>query len=129
MALLRDRLALGAAAAGLVRAGGRARAAELRDRLCFLPAGAAINPATARLALWRRAGSTRLRGGGLARLLAEVGDGAVDGGGDGADLAAVVDGSGDCAHHGDPATDSMSIRPPVPPRSGHRFHEDPATLA
>ena len=33
-----------------------------------------------------------------------------------------------CAHHGDPATDSMNIRPPIPRRSGHRFHEHPATL-
>jgi transposase len=27
-----------------------------------------------------------------------------------------------CAHHGDPATDSMNIRPPIPRRSGHWFH-------
>jgi hypothetical protein len=33
-----------------------------------------------------------------------------------------------CAHHGDPATDSMSIRPPIPWRSGHLFHEHPAAL-
>ena len=33
-----------------------------------------------------------------------------------------------CAHHVDPATDSMNIRPPIPRRSGHRFHEHPATL-
>jgi len=33
-----------------------------------------------------------------------------------------------CAHHGDPATDSMNIRPPIPRRSGHWFHEHPATL-
>ncbi len=57
-----------------------------------------MDPATARLALWRRAGSTRLRGGGLARLLAEVGGwdgaGAADKSGAAADLAAVVDGGG-----------------------------------
>ena len=34
----------------------------------------------------------------------------------------------ECAHHGDPATDSMSIRPPIPCRSGHLFHEHPAAL-
>jgi len=34
----------------------------------------------------------------------------------------------DCAHHGDPATDSMIIRPPIPLRSGHLFHEHPAAL-
>ncbi len=34
----------------------------------------------------------------------------------------------DCVHHGDPATDSMNIRPPIPRRSGHRFHGHPATL-
>jgi len=34
----------------------------------------------------------------------------------------------ECAHHGDPATDSMSIRPPIPLRSGHLFHEHPAAL-
>ena len=34
----------------------------------------------------------------------------------------------DCAHHGDLAGDSMNIRPPIPRRSGHRFHEPPATL-
>lgn len=34
-----------------------------------------------------------------------------------------------CAHHGDPATDSMNIRPLIPRRSGHWFHEHPATLA
>jgi nitrite reductase/ring-hydroxylating ferredoxin subunit len=33
-----------------------------------------------------------------------------------------------CVHHGDPATDSMSIRPPIPWRSGHLFHEHPAAL-
>jgi len=33
-----------------------------------------------------------------------------------------------CAHHGNPATDSMNIRPPNPWRSGHWFHEHPATL-
>ena len=33
-----------------------------------------------------------------------------------------------CAHHGDPATDSMNIRPPIPWRSDHWFHEHPATL-
>ncbi len=101
LALQRDRLALGAAAAGLMRAGARALAGDLRDRLCFLPAGAAMDPATARLVLWRRAGRIRLRGGGLARMLAEVGggNGGVDGGGSrcgaAADLVVVVEGSGD----------------------------------
>ena len=33
-----------------------------------------------------------------------------------------------CAHHGDPATESMNIRPPIPWRSDHWFHEHPATL-
>lgn len=33
-----------------------------------------------------------------------------------------------CAHHYDPATDSMNIRPPIPRRSGRPFHGHPATL-
>ena len=46
---------------------------------------------------------------------------------DAADAEAIAE-AATCAHHGDPATDSMNIRPPIPQRSGHRFHEHPATL-
>lgn len=69
LALLRDRMALAAAEAGIARAGGRARAAELRDRLGFLAPDARMDPETAQLAFWRRAGTTGLRGDGLLRLL------------------------------------------------------------
>lgn len=58
-ALWRDRLALGAAEAGIVRAGGRERAGDLRDRLRFLPPGAQMDPAGARLAFWHRAAPSR----------------------------------------------------------------------
>lgn len=57
----------------------RARRAEFRHRSCFLPAGAGMDPATERLALWRRAGSTRLRGDGRALLTAELGQDAAAG--------------------------------------------------
>ncbi len=71
LALLRDRLALAAAEACITRAGGRARAPELRDRIGFLAPDARMDPETAQFDFWRRAVSASLRGDVLLRLLPE----------------------------------------------------------
>ncbi len=66
--LLRDRLALQAAEAGLIRAGRRERAAEIRDEVHLQRPGECLGPAGEMFRTWRRVARLSLKGIWRARL-------------------------------------------------------------